>query len=151
MRGVGKGTTLTNKTIDLPRKSMRAIVMLFRYKDVMDSEEYIFRNIKTGRVSIDGDPNAVYSNGLKTNDFYREAKRLFNISGSDMTQNKFYNNKFALVVDLRNNSDVGLSGPGSTVIDTTSGVQLEITKTCNHERYSVYYLCASGRHGAVQQ
>ena len=123
-----KRSILINTTVDLPRKSMRAIVILFRHKDATDSEEYVFPNIKTVKVSIDRDPNAVYSNGLKTDDFYKEAKRIFSIPGSDMTEKKFYNNKFALVVDLRNNSDVGLSGSGSRIIDTKSGVQLEIKK-----------------------
>ena len=35
--------TLINKNINLPRKSMRAIVMLFKPRTSTDSEEYIFQ------------------------------------------------------------------------------------------------------------
>jgi hypothetical protein len=68
----GKDQTDINETIDLPRDSMRAIVMLFKYADTVDSEEYIFPKIKKVLISVDGNPNAVYSRGMKTNDLYRE-------------------------------------------------------------------------------
>ncbi len=105
-----------NETIDLPRKSMRAIVMLFKYADTVDSEEYIFPKIKKVEISVDGDPNAVYSRGMKTNE------------DTDMTEEKFYDNKFALVIDLRNNGDNSAMGSGCKVVDTKTGVQLAITK-----------------------
>ena len=83
-----KDQTDINKVIDLPRKSMRAIVMLFKHADTVDSEEYIFPKIKKVEISIDGDPNAVYSKGMKTKrnenqDLYREAKRVFNVKDTD--------------------------------------------------------------------
>ncbi len=37
-----KDQTDINDIIDIPRKSMRAIVMLFKHADTVDSEEYIF-------------------------------------------------------------------------------------------------------------
>ncbi len=123
-----KDQTDVNETIDLPRKSMRAIVMLFKHADTVDSEEYIFPKIKKVEISIDGDPNAVYSKGMKTNDLYREARRVFNVKDSDMTEEKFYDNKFALVIDLRNNGDNSAMGSGCKVVDTKTGVQLAITK-----------------------
>ncbi len=83
------------------RRSMRAIIVLFKYKDTVNSEEYIFPNIKRVDVTIDGRPNAVYSNRIKTNDLYREARRIFHVEGTNMTEKKFYNNRFALVIDLR--------------------------------------------------
>ena len=123
-----KDQTDINKVIDLPRKSMRAIVMLFKHADTMDSEEYIFPKIKKVEISIDGDPNAVYSKGIKTNDLYREAKRVFNVKDTDMMEERFYDNKFALVIDLRNNSNNSAMGSGCKVVDTKTGVQLAITK-----------------------
>ena len=41
-----KDATLINENINLPRKSMRAIVMLFKPKTSTDSEEYMFPSIK---------------------------------------------------------------------------------------------------------
>jgi hypothetical protein len=94
----------------------------------VNSEEYIFPNIKRVDITIDGRPNAVYSNGIKTNDLYKEARRVFHVEGSDMTEKKFYNKKFALVIDLRSVDDNNVMGAGSNINDTKSGVQLTITK-----------------------
>ena len=85
----GKDQTDVNETIDLPRKSMRAILMLFKHAGTVDSEEYIFPNIKKVEISIDGEPNAVYSKGMRANDLYREEKRVFHVKDSDMTEENF--------------------------------------------------------------
>ncbi len=45
-----------------------------------------------------------------------------------MTEKKFYDNKFALVIDLRCTDDNNLVNAGHNVTDTKSGVQLIITK-----------------------
>ena len=54
-------STLVNKTIDLPRKSMKAVVLLFRNKTIINSEEYVYPNIESVKVTIEGIPNSVYS------------------------------------------------------------------------------------------
>ena len=38
----GKDQTAVVEAINIPRKSMRAIVILFKHADTVDSEEYIF-------------------------------------------------------------------------------------------------------------
>ena len=95
-----KDQTSIVETINVPRKSMRAIVILFKHVDTEDSEEYVYPNITKVDVTIDGRPNAVYSNGISTDDLYREAKRVFHVEDSNMTEKRFYDKKFALVVDL---------------------------------------------------
>ncbi len=107
---------------------MRAIVMLFKHADTVDSEEYIYPNITKVDVTIDGRPNAVYSNGIGTDDLYREARRIFHVKDTNMTEKKFYDNKFALVIDLRCTYDNDAMAAGYNVTDTKSGVQLIITK-----------------------
>ena len=123
-----KDQTSVVETINVPRKSMRAIVILFKHADTVDSEEYVYPNITKVNVTIDGRPNAVYSNGISTDDFYREAKRVFHVEDSNMTEKRFYNNTFALVVDLRCTDDNDAMNAGHNVTDTKSGVQLIITK-----------------------
>ena len=63
-------------------------------------------------VTIDGRPNAVYSNGIRTNYLYREARRVFYVKDTNMTEKKFYDNKFALVIDLRSVDDNDAVGAG---------------------------------------
>jgi hypothetical protein len=123
-----KDQTSVVESINVPRRNMRAIVMLFKHADTVDSEEYIFPNIVRVDITIDGKPNAVYSNGLGTDDLYKEAKRVFHVTNTNMTEKKFYDNKFALVVDLRCTHDDDAVGAGYNVTDTKSGVQLIITK-----------------------
>ncbi len=124
----GKDQTAVVEAINIPRKSMRAIVMLLRYDSTVDSEEYIFPNIKKVDVTIDGRPNAVYSNGIEIDDLNREARRIFNVKDTNMTEAKFYNNKFALVIDLRCVDDNNVMEAGYNVSDMKAGVQLIITK-----------------------
>lgn len=76
-------------------------------------------------------PNADYSQGLPKNRFYSEAKRVFNIveeCDRFITIRQFYNDKYALVIDLRAIEDNSRHGAGKKVINTQSGVLLEITK-----------------------
>ncbi len=123
-----KDQTSVVEFTNVPRKSMRAMVILFKYADTEDSEEYIYPNITKVDVTIDGRPNAVYSNGMSTDDLYREAKRIFHVNDSNMTEAKFYDKKFALVVDLRCTDDNNAIGSGSNIIGTKNSVQLIIKK-----------------------
>ncbi len=66
--------------------------MLFKHADTENSEEYVYPNITKVDVTIDG---------IRTDDLYREARRIFHMKDTNMTEKKFYDNKFALVIDLR--------------------------------------------------
>ena len=127
-------------------KSMRAIVCLFsKTTSPTDSEEYLFPNIESVKVTIEGAPNAVYSQGIPKNRFYSEAKRVFNsVEDYDrfITIREFYNSKFALVIDLRAIEDNSRHGAGKKVINTQSGVLLEITKlaTTTNVKCRIYVL-----------
>ena len=72
-----KDSTIENETINFPRQSLKAVVMLFRNKTVTDSEEFVFPNIETVKVTIEGTPNQIYGQGIPKSMFYDEAKRLF--------------------------------------------------------------------------
>ena len=137
-----KDQTSVVETINVPRRSMRAIVILFKYADTENSEEYVYPNITKVDVTIDGRPNAVYSNGISTDDLYREAKRVFHVEDSNMTEKRFYDNKFALVVDLRCTDDNDAMNAGHNVTDTKSGVQLIVTKeaTTKNVKGEIYAL-----------
>ncbi len=124
----GKDQTSVVESVNVPRRSMRAIVMLFKHADTEKSEEYVYPNITKVDVTIDGKPNAVYSNGIRTDDLYREARRIFHMKDTNMTENKFYDNKFALVTDLRCTDDNNAVNAGHNVTDTKWSAQLIITK-----------------------
>ena len=128
----GKDTTLINKTINLPCSSMKYIVMLFRKKTLTDSEEYVYPGIKRVDVTIEGNPNSVYSQGLTKQKLFEEAKKVFLNYETDtltLTLTDFFSkNKFALVIDLRTYPDNDVSGDGRKVLNTQNGISLGIKK-----------------------
>ena len=78
-----KSSTLINETINLPRKSMKAVVLLFRNKTVTDSEEYVYPNIESIKVTIEGIPNSVYSQGTPKSRVFEEAGTVFKLDSKD--------------------------------------------------------------------
>ena len=126
-------STLINENINLPRKSMKAIVLLFSKSTVVDSEEFMYPNISEVKVTIEGVPNVVYSQGVKRSRFYEEANRLFNQDTKDqfMTLEKFFKDKFALLIDLRAHVDKSVMANGREIINTQNGILLEIKKTAH--------------------
>ena len=118
-----KDITLVNENVNLPRKSMKAIVFLFtKNTGRVGSEEYIYQNIEKVKVAIEGNPNMVFSQGIPKNRLYSEAKRVFNRVEYDrfMTVQSFYK-----VRSIENNMK---HATGKKIVNTKSCVLLEITK-----------------------
>ena len=114
-------STLINENINVPRKSMRAVVLLFTKTIRPDSEEFVYPNVTEVKLTIEGVPNKVYSQGIPKSRFYEEAKRLFvskDKRDEFMTFQKFYKDKFALVIDLRSHEELDKTGFGKKLIST---------------------------------
>ena len=121
--------------VNIPRKSTKAIVLLFTKKYAGDSEEFVFPGHTKVNVTVEGNPNDIYSEGLAKRDMYREAVRFFGSSackrflGSKrVSRRKFYTDKFACVIDFRTVDDENVSGSGRKLIGTQAGILLEIEK-----------------------
>ena len=125
-----KDSTLINDTINLPRKSMKAVVLLFRKKTVTDSKEYVYPNIESIKVTIERIPNSVYSQGIPKSRLFELAGRVFKLNSKDqfMSVQKFYKDHFVPVVDLRTINDSFTSGNGKKLVNTQSGLLLEVKK-----------------------
>ena len=116
--------------VNIPRKSMKAIVLLFTKANAEDSKDFPFAGLTKVNVTIEGNPNDVYSEGLAKRDMYDEAWRFFGSSlplAYAMSCRKFYTDKFACV-DFRTVGDENVSGSGRRLIGTQAGVLLEIEK-----------------------
>ena len=128
-----KDATLHNITINIPRKSMKAVVLLFRNKTVTDSKQFVYPDITFVKISVEGVPNSIYSQGFPKRRFFKEAFRLFHCGYADcesmMSIEKFYKDSFALCIDLRTFQDNFVYGNGKKIVNTQSGILLEITKT----------------------
>jgi hypothetical protein len=138
-----KDSTIIKETINVPRRSMKAIVMLSTNKTKTDSEEYVYPNIEKVRVTVEGVSSAVYSQGITKTRLYEEARRLFG-TGEIIHQtltNFFKNKKFALVIDLRTVNDVSTFGNDAKIQNTQSGILVEITKKATTANV-VYVTCS---------
>ena len=95
-----------------------------------DSEEFLFPNLTNVNVTIEGNPNDIYSSGLAKRDMYREAVRFFGPSTDNkyVSRRKFYTDKFACVIDFRTVDDDSVSGSGRKLVGTQAGILMEIEK-----------------------
>ena len=114
-----KSMRSTREVIDvnIPRKSMKAVALLFTKKDAGDSEEFVFPELKRVNVTVKDNPNDIYSEGLAKRDMYREAVRFFGSSTREkylgskcVSRRKFYTDKFVCVIDFRTVDDENVSG-----------------------------------------
>ena len=107
---------------------MKAVVLLFRNKTVTDSEQFVYPNITDVKISVEGVPNSIYSQGMPKRRFFEEAFRIFHCGYSDcdsvMSIEKFYKDSFALCVDLRTLDDNFVYGTGKKLVNTQSGLLL---------------------------
>ena len=86
-------------------------------------------------ITVEGNPNDIYSNGLAKRDMYREAVRFFGPSTCEkylgskcVSRRKFYTNKFASVIDFRTVDDENVSGSGRKLVGMQAGILMEIEK-----------------------
>ena len=121
--------------INIPRKSLKAIVLLFTEKGSEDSEHFPFPNLTSVNVDVQGNPNDIYSVGLAKRDMYDEAVRFFNndncekyFGSTSIPCRKYYTDKFACVIDFRTANDDTISGSGRNLIGVQAGILMKIEK-----------------------
>ena len=124
----------TKKSIDVnvPCRSMKAIVLLFTKTNSTNSEEFMNPNIERVKVVIEGKPNSVYSEGLDKSEIYEEARRFFGKANDTNNVNldklSFLKNKYALVVDLRTVDQENVIHSGRRIVGTQAGIMIKIDK-----------------------
>ena len=133
----GSDTHLTLR-VNHQRKSLKGILLLFinQYNPgARDSENYFNPDITNVKVTVNGVPNRVYSDGISDKDMWNELTRHFNPhSGGwpNMTLTKYLTgNKFGLWIDLRSMDDTTMHGNGQRLVNAQDGVQLEIKRTAS--------------------
>ena len=128
-----KGTdSIINESINVPRRSMKGLLLLF-YEGyaggARDSEKTFNPDITEVKVVVNGIPNKIFSQGMKTRDFWEEIFRRFGKENSSLDATDFYaGDRFALFVDLRSMKENNLHGSGLRLVNTKEGVQLSIKR-----------------------
>ena len=111
---------------------MKSIVLLCTKKNPTDSEEFVNAEVEKVKVTIEGNPNSVYSQGLVRSEVYDEARRFFgttnDLCNDNLSKLEFLKDKYAIVIDLRTVDDENTVHSGRKLIGTQSGVLLEIEK-----------------------
>ena len=127
-----KGDTTPSVDVNIPCRSMKAIVLLFTKIDSTDSEEFMNPNIKSVKFTIEGKPNSVYSEGLDKSEIYEETRRFFGKANDTNNDNldklSFLKNKYALVVDLRTVDQENVIHSGRRIIGTQAGIMIKIKR-----------------------
>jgi hypothetical protein len=126
-----KTDILINQHVHKSRRSMTGILLLFTkaYKaGARDSEKFCNPDITKVDVNIDGMPNKLYSKGMIQSDFWTAIIKRMGLT-DNVTQEDFYESKFALWLDLRTYPDDSIHGNGLMLNETKDGVKLEIART----------------------
>jgi len=122
-----------NIKVNSQRRSMKAILLLFvepYSAGTRDSEKYVFPDLTKVQVTINGEPNMLYSKGIVAPDLWAEARRFF-VKEENKTERmnlKLFlsGDRFGLLIDLRSMPDQTIYGSGMRLVNTTDGVQLEL-------------------------
>ena len=139
-----KSDTLWNINLNVPARSMKGILMLFEVPpNAYDRDTEKFYNPKIEKVTIEGIPNQLYSQGMRAYQQWDEARFLAagskrypevatvakDLALADVSLVDFLTNKYALWLDLRTSDDDRLHGSGRRIENASEGVTIQITKT----------------------
>ena len=129
-----KGTdSIINESINVPRRSMKGLICSFFTRDMREEREIQKKtfnpDITEVKVIVNGIPNKIYSQGMKTRDFWEELFRRFGKENSSLDATDFYTgDRFALFIDLRSMKENNLHGSGLRLVNTKEGVHLMIKR-----------------------
>ena len=137
-----------NINVNIPRRSMKGILVFFEaaFDDgEYDPESTPFQNPKITNtlITIEGISNQIYAQGYNATQQWDEIQRHFlRNPDSNMDIESFYNDKFALWIDMRSTKDNRLHGSGYKLMNTNDGVQIAITRT-NTTAYTMHIFVVS--------
>ena len=72
-----KNSTREVIDVNIPCKSMTALMLFFTKSNATDSEKFVFPNLTNVNITVEGNLNDIYSSGPAKRDMYREAVRFF--------------------------------------------------------------------------
>lgn len=141
-----KSDTLWNINLNVPARSMKGILLLCEDPAAAfsrDTEAFYNPKVTKVEVTIEGVPNQLYSQGLRSYQQWDEARKL-HASGSkrqwavamaakdlalaDVSLSEYLTSKYSLWLDLRSTDDDQLHGTGRRVENASEGLTIQITK-----------------------
>ena len=157
-----KSNTLWNINLNVPARSMKGILMLF---ENVAAQQPFARNtealhnpqITKVKVTIEGIPDQLYSQGMRAYQMWDEAKKYFAASPrskrhpevgtaakdlvlADVNLGEFLTSKYSLSLDLRTSNDDRLHGSGRRIQNASEGITIQITKNAEADGALNIYL-----------
>lgn len=145
---LNKSDSLWNINLNVPARSMTGILMLFEESAApyqRNSTHYYNPKITKVDVTIEGVPNQLYSQGMRSYQQWDETKKLFGglpwakrcpdtakvvreLGLADVSLAEFLTSSYALWLDLRITDDNQLHGSGRRIENASEGVTIQIEK-----------------------
>ena len=142
---VNKSNTVWNWAFNMPCKSLKGILVLFEQEGSYTRDMSKFYNPKIQKVSVivEGKPNQLYAQGMRSFEQYDEICKYFaerkqrdNDANEIQKHLQLYNlslgeylvNKYALWLDFRTIDENELHGTGRRIENASEGIALQIEK-----------------------
>ena len=142
---VNKSDTMWNWSFNTPCKSLKGILVLFEEEKPYTRDTSKFYNPKIQKVSmtIEGKPNQLYAQGMRSFEQDDEARKYFaegkqrdnnanevqkQLQLYDSSVGEYLTNKYALWLDFRMINENVLHGTGRRIGNASEGVTLQIEK-----------------------
>ena len=130
-----------NWAFNMPCKSLKGILVLFEEEKTFarDTSKYYNRKIQKVSVIVEGKPNQLYAQGMKSFEQYDEAHKYFAegrlandvqalLELHDLSVGEYLVNKYALWLDFRMIDENELHGTGRRIENALEGITLQIKK-----------------------
>ena len=131
-----------NWSLNTPCKSLKGILVLFEEEKsyVRDTSKFYNPKIQKVTVTIEGKPNQLYSQGMRSFEQYDEARKYFaegvqrdndvqkQLELHDVSLGEYLTDKFALWLHFRTIDENELHGMGSRIENASEGITLQTEK-----------------------
>ena len=142
---VNKKDTVWNWTFNMPCKSLKGILFLFEEEGSYTGDTSKFYNPKIQKVSVivEGKPNQLYTQGMRSFEQYDEICKYFtegkqrdndaneiqkHLQLYDLSLGEYLVNKYALWLDFRMTDENEIHGTGRHIENASEGITLQIEK-----------------------
>ena len=143
---VNKSDTMWNWSFSMPCKSLKGILVLFEEEKsyVRDTSKFYNPKIQKVSVTIEGKPNQLYAQGMRSFEQYDEIRKYFaegvqrdnnayevqaQLQPCDLSVEEYLVNKYALWLDFRTIDENELQGTGRQIGNASEGMTLQIEKS----------------------
>ena len=150
-----KSDALWNINLNVPARSMKGILMLFKDPNKTSTERYYKPKITKVEMTIEGIPNQLFSQGMRPYQQWDEINRYFALRSkrdkvtdkvakdlyfSDTNIEQYLTTRYALWLDLRSADDNTLHGSDRRIENASEGATIQIEKEQESNETSYIYL-----------